>query len=95
MRTFTNGPILHLIRYELLLKDILKETPAGHEDLETIPEALIIIKDLAGGADPGLATAKRKVELWKYSANLVFEAGGHIVCFFFSSALSEFTINNR
>lgn len=59
---------------------ILRDTPTGHEDLETIPIVLEVIKDLGRETKPGVASAKRKVELWGYNANLVFEAGERIVC---------------
>ena len=80
MKNFINRPIPRLLRYELLLKGILEETAPGHEDLETIPAVLDVIKGLGKETEPGVVSAKQKVELWRYNANLVFKAGEHIVC---------------
>lgn len=79
MKNFINRPIPRLLRYELLLKNILEETSAGHDDLETIPAVLDVIKGLGKETEPGVVSAKQKVELWRYNANLVFKAGEHIV----------------
>jgi hypothetical protein len=80
MKNFIHRPIPRLLRYELLLKYLLDETPAEHEDLDTIPVVLDVIKGLGKETEPGIASAKRKVELWRYNANLVFKVGEHIVC---------------
>jgi len=37
-------PIPYLPQYDLLLKNILEEKPAGHEDCKAIPEVFDIIK---------------------------------------------------
>ena len=81
MKNFINRPIPRLLRYELLLKNILEETPAGHDDLDTIPAVLDVIKGLGKETEPGVVSAKQKVELWRYNANLVFKVGENIVCF--------------
>ena len=94
MKNFINRPIPRLLRYELLLKGILEETAAGHEDLETIPAVLDVIKGLGKETEPGVVSAKQKVELWRYNANLVFKAGEHIVCLFASSECA-FNANAR
>ena len=75
MKAFINRPIPRLLRYELLLKAILDETPPGHEDHDSIPQILEIIKDLGKATEPGVSTAKQKVELWRYNANLIFKPG--------------------
>ncbi|KAH7922215.1 Dbl homology domain-containing protein [Leucogyrophana mollusca] len=75
MKSFVNRPIPRLLRYELLLKGILEETPAGHEDREAIPQVLEIIKALGKETEPGVQSAKQKVQLWCYNANLVFKPG--------------------
>ena len=82
MKIFINRPIPRLLRYQLLLEAILKETPAGHEDLETIPAVLDVIKGLAKDTEPGVVSAKQKVELWRYNADLIFKAGEHVVRLF-------------
>ncbi|KAJ7860483.1 Dbl-like domain-containing protein [Mycena olivaceomarginata] len=58
MKSFINRPIPRLLRYELLLKGILEETPPDHSDRE-----------------PGVGSAKQKVELWRYNSNIVFKPG--------------------
>ena len=87
MKSFINRPIPRLLRYELLLQGILKETPAGHEDLDTIPAVLEIIKGLGKETEPGVVSAKQKVELWRYNANLVFKPGEYVVCLFLSLSI--------
>ncbi|KAI6112968.1 CNH domain-containing protein [Pisolithus sp. B1] len=75
MKNFIYRPIPRLLRYELLLKNILDETPSGHEDREAIPEVLEIIKFIGKDTEPGVQSAKQKVQLWCYNANLVFKTG--------------------
>ncbi|KAG8896511.1 hypothetical protein FRB99_008857 [Tulasnella sp. 403] len=75
MKAFVFRPIPRLLRYDLLLKAIRETLPAGHEDVEAIPQALDIIKDLGKATEPGVHTAEKKVELWNYHANLVFKPG--------------------
>ena len=79
MTYFLDRPIPRLIRYELLLKNILRETPIGHEDLEMVPIVLDALKNLGEEMVPGVTSAKPKVELWRYNASLVFKAGEHTV----------------
>ncbi|KAG1747883.1 CNH domain-containing protein [Suillus paluster] len=73
MKSFINRPIPRLLRYELLLKGIMDETPAGHEDREAIPQVLEIIKALGKETEPGVQSAKQKVQLWCYNSNLQFK----------------------
>ncbi|KAI0091606.1 Dbl-like domain-containing protein [Irpex rosettiformis] len=75
MKAFINRPIPRLLRYELLLKGILDDTPEGHEDRETIPQVLELIKALGKDTEPGVVSAKQKVEVWRYNSNLVFKPG--------------------
>ncbi|EMD39100.1 hypothetical protein CERSUDRAFT_47353 [Gelatoporia subvermispora B] len=75
MKNFINRPIPRLLRYELLLKNILDETPEGHEDRETIPQVLEVIKALGKETEPGVMSAKQKVEVWRYNSQLVFKSG--------------------
>jgi hypothetical protein len=79
MKNFINRPIPRLLRYELLLKGILEETPPDHEDVETIPHVIDVIKALGKETEPGVTSAKQKVELWRYNSNLVFKTGESIV----------------
>ena len=79
MKNFINRPIPRLLRYELLLKPILEETPAGHDDTSSIPEVIELIKSLGKESEPGVASAKQKVQLWRYNADLVFKPGETIV----------------
>ncbi|KAF8809527.1 hypothetical protein BYT27DRAFT_7187842 [Phlegmacium glaucopus] len=78
MKNFINRPIPRLLRYELLLKGIMDESPAGHDDLETIPNVIDVIKALGKETEPGVFSAKQKVEVWRYNANLAFKAGEYI-----------------
>ncbi|KAF9232409.1 CNH domain-containing protein [Melanogaster broomeanus] len=75
MKNFINRPIPRLLRYELLLKSILEETPPGHEDREAIPQVLEIIKSLGKDSEPGVESAKQKVQLWCYNSNIAFKVG--------------------
>jgi RHO1 GDP-GTP exchange protein 1/2 len=79
MKSFVNRPIPRLLRYELLMKGVLEETPEGHVDQEAIPQLLDVIKALGKETEPGVASAKQKVELWRYNANLVFKPGEYVV----------------
>ncbi|KAI0794364.1 Dbl domain-containing protein [Fomes fomentarius] len=78
MKNFINRPIPRLLRYELLLKNILDETPEGHEDRDYIPQVLDVIKALGKETEPGVVSAKQKVEVWRYNSNLVFKSGEYI-----------------
>jgi hypothetical protein len=80
MKSFINRPIPRLLRYELLLKQILTETPSYFEDRETIPQVIDVIKALGRETEPGVASSKQKVELWRYNSNLVFKNGENVVC---------------
>ncbi|KAJ6477474.1 CNH domain-containing protein [Mycena vulgaris] len=75
MKNFINRPIPRLLRYELLLKSILDETPPDHTDRHTIPQLLEIIKALGKESEPGVGSAKQKVELWRYNSNIIFKPG--------------------
>jgi hypothetical protein len=79
MKNFINRPIPRLLRYELLLKGILEETPPGHEDVESIPHVIDLIKALGKESEPGVFSAKQKVELWRYNSNIQFKSGESIV----------------
>ena len=81
MKNFINRPIPRLLRYELLLKGIMDESPPGHDDLDTIPNVVDVIKALGKETEPGVFSAKQKVEVWKYNANLAFKPGEYIVKF--------------
>ncbi|KAF9525947.1 Dbl domain-containing protein [Crepidotus variabilis] len=78
MKNFINRPIPRLLRYELLLKQILSLTTPYHEDRDDIPAVIEAIKSLGRETEPGVASAKQKVELWRYNSNLVFKAGEHV-----------------
>ncbi|KAL6309388.1 Dbl-like domain-containing protein [Sparassis latifolia] len=75
MKNFINRPIPRLLRYELLLKSIMDVSPEEHEDRETIPQVLEVIKALGKESEPGVVSAKQKVEVWRYNSNLVFKSG--------------------
>ncbi|OAX37661.1 Dbl-like domain-containing protein [Rhizopogon vinicolor AM-OR11-026] len=75
MKNLLNRPIPRLLRYQLLLKAILDETPAGHEDREAIPKVLETLNALCKEFEPGIQSAKQKVQLWCYNSNLQFKLG--------------------
>ncbi|KAI0286014.1 CNH domain-containing protein [Russula aff. rugulosa BPL654] len=75
MKNFLNRPISRVARYELLLKCIMEASAEGHEDHDSIPHAIDVIKSLFEDAQPGIASAEQKVELWRYNSSLVFEPG--------------------
>lgn len=75
MKNFVNRPIPRLARYELLLKGIMEASLDGHEDHESIPQVIEVIKSLLKETQPGVASAEQKVELWRYNANIVFKPG--------------------
>jgi len=79
MKSFINRPIPRLLRYELLLNKILLETSPHHEDRPAIPPVIELIKVLGKETEPGVASAKQKVELWKFNSNLVFKPGEYVV----------------
>ncbi|KAF9236111.1 hypothetical protein BU15DRAFT_64297 [Melanogaster broomeanus] len=61
MKNSINRPVLHLSRYELLLKSILEERPAGHEDRKAIPQAPEIIKSLGDGRSHSMFLSLRRL----------------------------------
>ncbi|KAG2336295.1 Dbl homology domain-containing protein [Suillus weaverae] len=71
MKSFINH---RLLRYELLLKGIMDETPAVYDDHEVIPQVLEIIKSLSKETESGVQSAKQKVQLWCYNWNLQFKS---------------------
>jgi hypothetical protein len=79
MKAFINRPIPRLLRYQLLMESVLKETAPDHEDRTAIPQLLEVIKALGKETEPGVASAEQKVELWRYNANLVFKQGEYVV----------------
>jgi hypothetical protein len=79
MKAFINRPIPRLLRYQLLMESVLKETTPDHEDRTAIPQLLEVIKALGKETEPGVASAEQKVELWRYNANLVFKQGEYVV----------------
>jgi RHO1 GDP-GTP exchange protein 1/2 len=79
MKEFINLPIPRLLRYELLLKEILGQTPGWHPDRDAIPEVIETIRSLAKETQPGVDSAKQKVEVWTFHSQLVFKPGEAVV----------------
>ncbi|KXN90684.1 Rho1 guanine nucleotide exchange factor 1 [Leucoagaricus sp. SymC.cos] len=77
MKHFIHRPIPRLLRYELLLKGIVETSPPGHEDRNAIPNVIEILKSLGKDTEPGVSSAKQKVDLWKYNSSIVFKPGEH------------------
>lgn len=75
LKFFINRPIPRLLRYELLLRGVLDETGALHDDRDVIPQVIEVIKTLAKDTEPGVQSAKLKVEVWRYNSSLVFRPG--------------------
>ncbi|WWC58812.1 uncharacterized protein I303_101356 [Kwoniella dejecticola CBS 10117] len=71
---FINRPIPRLLRYNLLLADILKSLkevgPADHPDIEQIPGVMEVITDLGKATQKGVAVNESKVELWGFQHTL-------------------------
>jgi len=71
---FINRPIPRLLRYNLLLADILKSLkesgPPNHPDIETIPQVMELIGDLGKATQKGVAVNEAKVELWGFQHTL-------------------------
>ncbi|ODO05898.1 hypothetical protein I350_04959 [Cryptococcus amylolentus CBS 6273] len=71
---FINRPIPRLLRYNLLLADILKclkETkPADDSDIDQIPQVMEVIADLGKATQKGVAVNEAKVELWGFQKTL-------------------------
>jgi hypothetical protein len=58
---------------------MLAETPIFHDDRHAIPPVIELIKSLGKDTEPGLASAKQKVELWRFHEGLVFKNGEYVV----------------
>ena len=67
-------PIARLLRYPLLLKDILAAQeavgPPDHPDIDTIPQIIDLIDNLAKAGQKGVAVNQSKVELWHMKTTL-------------------------
>jgi RHO1 GDP-GTP exchange protein 1/2 len=81
MKSFINRPVSRLLQYQLLMEIVLRETPPDHEDQTAIPQLLEVIKVLYKGTEPGVASAKRKIEVWRFNSDFVFKPGDHVVSF--------------
>jgi RHO1 GDP-GTP exchange protein 1/2 len=57
----------------------MEASPEGHEDHESIPHVIEVIKSLLKETEPGVASANQKVELWRYNSYLVFKPGEVVV----------------
>ncbi|CAE6417885.1 unnamed protein product [Rhizoctonia solani] len=75
LKAFIHRPVARLPRYELLLRDIMAASPMDHEDRESIPQIIEIISELNRSTNAAIGTAKQKVEIWNYAANLVWKPG--------------------
>jgi hypothetical protein len=73
----------------------MSASPPDHEDKEAIPHVLEVIKSLGKDSEPGVVTAKQKVELWKYNSNLVFKPGEAVVCLFLLCNMHGLTLMPR
>ncbi|KAF8621825.1 hypothetical protein AX15_007493 [Amanita polypyramis BW_CC] len=75
MKSFINRPIPRLLRYELLLRNIQEDTPPMHDDRDAIPQVIEVIKALGKDTEPGVQSARLKVEVWHYNSNFIFKPG--------------------
>ncbi|WVQ77044.1 hypothetical protein IAR50_006723 [Cryptococcus sp. DSM 104548] len=71
---FINRPIPRLLRYNLLLADILKclkeLKPTEDSDIDQIPQVMEVIADLGKATQKGVAVNEAKVELWGFQKTL-------------------------
>ncbi|EIW72389.1 hypothetical protein TREMEDRAFT_10950, partial [Tremella mesenterica DSM 1558] len=71
---FIYRPIPRLLRYNLLLADILKSlkevAPPNDPDIETIPQVMELIDNLGKATQTGVAINELKVELLEFSRSL-------------------------
>ena len=79
IRSFINRPIPRLLKYELILKNMLNDTPPGSTDHADLGQICDILRDLGISSQHGAAASERKVFLWRYTADLVFQPGDHVV----------------
>lgn len=74
LKHFVNRPTARLLRYDLLLKAILKETTKtelpDHPDISTIPQILDLVATLAKAIDKATAINDAKVKLWQLKTSL-------------------------
>ena len=78
MKDLVHRPIPRLARYELLLERIKKASAKGHEDHDSIPQVIDVIRSLLKETEPGVAFAEQKVEV---CSNLVFKPGETVVSY--------------
>ena len=78
IRSFINRPIPRLLKYELILKTMLSDTPPDHDDQAELTQIIDILKDLSLTSEQGAVASKRKVDLWRYSTDLIFGPGDHV-----------------
>jgi hypothetical protein len=70
---FIYRPVPRLLRYNLLLENILEAQKAqdlAHPDVETIPQVMELIADLGRATQKGVAVNNAKVELWTFQHSL-------------------------
>jgi putative heme iron utilization protein len=72
-------PALHLRNLARRVKDVITNTPEGHEDSESLPKVLQIINDLIDLCDAATSSATDQhsnvnvVNLRKYGNNLIWK----------------------
>jgi len=59
----------------------MQASPPGHEDRQTIPNVIEILKSTGKDAAPGVTSAEQKVDIWKYNSSIVFKPGEYYVSF--------------
>ncbi|KAF8316675.1 Dbl-like domain-containing protein [Clavulina sp. PMI_390] len=75
IKSFINRPVSRILRYVLLLKRILGETPKTHPDQASIPEVVEMLEKLSSALNYAIEAPKKKVQMWKYHHNLVWKPG--------------------
>ncbi|KAG8904661.1 hypothetical protein FRB99_001381 [Tulasnella sp. 403] len=73
--TLLSRPWTRLPRLSLMLGHILKQTPEGHPDLQSIPLIQSLLDQFVKATQPGIETSESKVKLRDLIENLVFERG--------------------
>lgn len=74
MNAYLTKPTTRLGRYNLLLREILKHTPAGHPDQELIPKAMNVISEFLSDVNHETGKMESKFSLQLLAEKLSYKA---------------------